>query len=88
LSEDRVRDAQQAEYILTHPLTVAAFRDIENTLNEALTAVNEKDVEQMKNLVLMKKLIKRFKLAFETHINTGKIADKELLPKRHLFSLR
>lgn len=82
------RDSQQAEYILTHPLTVAAFQDIERTLNDALTQVNEKDVEQMRNLVLMKKLLKRFKLSFETHINTGKIAEKELLPKRHLFSLR
>ena len=86
--DDKLRDAQQAEYILTHPLTVAAFRDIETALNDALTSVNEKDVEQMKNLVLMKKLLKRFKLSFETHINTGKIAEKELLPARRLFSLR
>lgn len=86
--DDKIRDAQQAEYILTHPLTVAAFRDIETALNDALTSVNEKDVEQMKNLVLMKKLLRRFRLSFETHINTGKIADKELLPKKSLFSLR
>lgn len=85
---DKERDAQQAEYILTHPLTVQALKDIEASLNEALTQVSEKDVEGMKNLVLMKKLLKRFKLAFETHINTGKIAEKELLPKRSLFSLR
>lgn len=85
---DIQRDAQQAEYILTHHLTVAAFQDIETALNDALTSVNEKDVEQMKNLVLMKKLLKRFKLAFETHINTGKLVEKELLPARRLFSLR
>lgn len=85
---DKERDAQQAQFILTHHLTVQAFADIEKSLNEALTQVSEKDVEGMRNLVLMKKLLKRFKLAFESHINTGKIADKELLPKRHLFSLR
>lgn len=81
------RDAQQAEYILTHPLTVQAFKDMESSLNEALTQVSEKDVEGMRNLVLMKKLLKRFKLAFETHINTGKI-EQDLVPKKSLFSLR
>lgn len=84
---DKERDAQQAQFILTHPLTVHAFADIEKSLNEALTQVSEKDVEGMRNLVLMKKLLKRFKLAFESHINTGKI-EQELVPKRSLFSIR
>lgn len=86
MTDDQARDAQQAEYILTHPLTVRAFADIEKSLNEALTQVNEKDIEGMKNLVLMKKLLRRFRGAFETHINTGKIAD--VVPKRSLFSIR
>lgn len=86
MSDDKVRDAQQAEYILTHPLTVQAFKDIEQSLNDALTQVSEKDVEGMRNLVLMKKLLKRFKLAFESHITTGKL--EELVPKKSLFSLR
>ncbi len=84
---EKERDAQQAEYILTHPLTVQAFKDIEASLNDALTQVSEKDVEGMKNLVLMKKLLKRFKLAFETHINTGKI-EQDLVPKKGFFSIR
>lgn len=88
MSDDKIRDAQQAEYILTHHLTVQAFADIEKSLNDALTNVNEKDMDQIKNLVLMKKLLRRFRLAFETHITTGKLAEKELLPRRSLFSVR
>lgn len=87
MSNASERDAQQAQFILTHPLTVQALADIEKSLNEALTQVSEKDVEGMRNLVLMKKLLKRFKLAFETHINTGKI-EQELVPKKGFFSLR
>lgn len=83
---DKERDAQQAEYILTHPLTAQAFADIEKSLNDALTNVNEKDAEGIRNLVLMKKLLKRFRLAFETHITTGKIAERDLLPKRGFFN--
>ena len=76
--EKEVRDAGQAEYILSHPLVVKAFADLDSALNNALTDAPERDLEGMKNLVMMKKLLKKFKLIFESHINTGKLASKQI----------
>lgn len=78
-------DRSQAEYILTHPLVVKAFADIEKNLNDALADVSERDTEGMKNLILTKKCLKRFKAALETHINTGKIQDHAFQEKRPLL---
>ena len=76
--EKEVRDAGQAEYILTHPLVVKAFSDLEMALNNALTDAPERDIEGLKNLVMMKKILRRFKQIFESHINTGKLASKQI----------
>lgn len=83
--EERIRNAEQASYIVTHPLVKAAFADIERALNDALTDAPEKDMEGIKNIVLTKKCLKRFKAAFEAHINSGKIAERELLQKKPLL---
>ena len=76
--EKEVRDGQQASYILTHPLVVSAFESLESALNNALTEAPERDIEGLKNLVLMKKCLKRFKGIFESHINTGKLASRQI----------
>ena len=83
--DERIRKAEESRYIVTHPLVVSAFRDIEAALNDALTNAPEKDMEGIKNLVLTKKCLKRFKAAFEKHIETGKIAAKELEAKRPIL---
>ena len=84
-SEDKVRNGQQAQFIITHPLVVEAFEAIDKALNDALTNAPEKDLEGLKNLVLTKKCLKRFRHAFERHIETGKIAAKDLEAKKPLL---
>lgn len=83
--EERIKVANEANYILTHPLVRKAFEDIETTLNNALTDAPEKDLEGIKNLVLTKKCLKRFKAAFQRHIETGKIAERELVQRKPLL---
>ena len=57
---------------------VKAFEDIDSALNAALTDCPERDIDGMKNLVLMKKLARRFKAIFESHVNTGVLASQQI----------
>jgi len=73
LHTDPILRAQEAERIYTSPLTVEAFRLMEEAIVEGWKNAPMRDKEGMEELKRMHKTLESFKAHFHQAINTGKI---------------
>ena len=77
-----VQRAENAQRILDDPLVVEAFEKMESTLDELWKGSHPSDDEGRKRIYLSYRLLRNFKREFKNAINTGKIAQEELIRTR------
>lgn len=78
---------EQAEQLKANPVFAAAFDDTRKAVMEAWATLDPAEKERAAELLLMVKCLDRVKRCIEEHVNTGKIASKEIEGrKKRLFS--
>jgi hypothetical protein len=86
--EKAVRDGDEAARILNSPMFAAAFSDTRAAMLEAWAKLDNSNGEQAKDLHRMVKCLDRVRRCLEVHIDTGKIAAKEIEGRKRLFEFR
>lgn len=86
--EKAVRDGDEAARILNSPMFAAAFTDTRAAMLEAWAKLDNADNDKAKDLHRMVKCLDRVRRCLEVHIDTGKLAHKEIEGRRKLFDLR
>ncbi len=75
-TETEIIEGQQAQYILDHPLTVRAFSQIEKEIVEQWAECPLRDREGQHELLLMLKVMRKFKIIFQTYVDAGMVAEE------------
>jgi len=76
---------EQAQQLLANPIFEAAFTDTRKAILETWAAVETSDTERAYDLHRMLKCLDRVKRCINTHIDTGKLAEKEIAARKRLF---
>ena len=77
-TETEVHNAEQAGFILSHPLWVGAFQGIEKDIFEQIALTNMHDTGSQQELIRSLKNLRRVKAALELHIERGIVARERL----------
>ena len=80
--ESAVVRGEEAERLVNSPLFIQAFEDTRKGIQEAWAKTNTKDKDTQQELHLMVKLIDRLQACLTEHIETGKIAQREIEGRR------
>lgn len=84
--EANVARGVEAERLVNSPLYIQAFEDTRRGIQEAWAKANTKDKDTQQELHLMVKLIDRLQNCLTEHIETGKLAQREIEGrKKRLF---
>lgn len=84
--EAAVLRAEEAQRLVDSPLFIEAFADTRRGIQESWAATNTKDKDTLQELHLMVKLIDRLQNCLTTHIETGKLSQREIEGrKKRLF---
>lgn len=86
--EAAVARAEEAQRLVSSPLYLQAFEDTRKGIQEAWASTNTKDKDTQQELHLMVKLIDRLQACLTTHIETGKLAQREIEGRSKLFGRR
>lgn len=76
--EDPLHNADQAYFLLTHPLNVKFWADIEQRVVKEFTDCPARDDRGRLELQNMLKVVRRMQAYYQEHIDTGKIARAKL----------
>jgi hypothetical protein len=79
--------AEEARQLLQNPMFERAFADTRAACLEALVASKRADTEGFRDIHRMIECLDRVKRCIAKHIDTGKLAQREI-EGRKLFSLR
>ncbi len=77
-TEDDLHNADQAQFLLTHPLNVAFWADAEARIVAEFAQCPRRDDRGRLELQNMLDVVRKMKAYYQEHINTGKIARKRL----------
>lgn len=81
--------AAQAEQLQANPLYAQAFDDTRAAILETWAGMPTSDSESAKDLHRMIKCLERVKRCLDVHIDTGKIAEREIRGReKRLFQFR
>lgn len=86
-SERITRDADEAARLLNSPMWIAAWEETRQAVFAAWEQLPSSDRTQSDELHRTLKNLARIKRVLETHIQTGKLAEKELRAKSGLGSI-
>ena len=86
--EKAVRDGDEAARVLNSPMFAAAFADTRAAMLEAWAKLDNAGSDQAKDLHRMVKCLDRVRRCLEVHIDTGKLAQKEIEGRKRIFDLR
>ena len=78
VSEEALRRAEQAQYILEHPLVIAAFADLEADFVTAWRGSPVLDREAREEAYRMLRVLDAVRRAFMVHVDTGKVVRDNL----------
>lgn len=76
--EEHIRRAEEARLLLSNPLVVAAFQDMEREITRQIVACSLEKPEVERRLVDSLRILDQFKRIFSAHIETGKLAQFNL----------
>lgn len=80
--------SEDAQRLIDNPMFVQAFEDTRKALLEAWASLDSPESEHSKDLHRMVKCLDKVKRCLETHIQTGKLAQKEIDGRRKLFDFK
>lgn len=83
-----VHRAEEARQLIDNPMFAQAFDDTRKALLETWAALESTDTERAKDLHRMVKCLATVKRCIEKHIESGKLAEKELEGRKRLFDFR
>lgn len=76
--EAAILNGEEAARLKANPLFERAFDDTRKGIMEAWATLDPGEKDRQAELLLMVKCLDRVKRCIETHIDTGKLANKEL----------
>ena len=76
--EQELSRAVSSEQILNNPLVIEAFQDIEKDVVDRIAICDVKDSAYREKLCLLLSSLRMFKSVFESHVQTGKMAEMTL----------
>ncbi len=76
--ELRVIRGEQAQALKNNPMFEQAFADTRKGVLETWAALSTSDSEEAKDLHRMLKMLDRVRKCIESHVDTGKLAQKEI----------
>ena len=85
--QDEIRRGREAERLMSDPMIVEAFADIEGGILSRLRTVDVGAKDAQRDLIVTLQLLGNLKRILQTHIQTGELAEltkKESLVKRTL----
>lgn len=81
--------AAQAEQLQTNPLYSQAFEETRTAILETWAGLPVSDTDNARDLHRMLKCLERVKRCLDVHIDTGKIAEREIKGReKRLFQFR
>ena len=78
MTEDEIRRAEQARYLLDHDLMKAAFAEVGDEIARQWRESPARDTEGRERLYLMLRLLDRVRDTLQGHVETGKVARARL----------
>lgn len=86
--ERAVVNAEEARQLLANPMLGKAFEDTRRGIMEAWSQMQTSDKEAAYDLHRMIKALDRVKKCLQTHVETGKLATKEIEGRSRLLPFR
>ena len=81
--------AEQAKQLQANPLFAQAFDETKQAIMQTWASLPTSDTDNARDLHRMLKCLDRVKHCIQVHIDTGKIADKEIQGReKRLFSFK
>jgi len=77
-----VARSQDAQALLENPLLIEAFDAIEKEIDKEWKQSKANDADAREKLYLMNRLLAKLKGQIQTHVQTGRLAQKQLIDLR------
>ena len=86
--EANVARGEEAERLLNSSLFAEALADTRKGIQEAWSKTDTREEKALQELHLMVKLVDRLQNCLTTHIETGKLSQREIEGRKKLFGRR
>ena len=86
--ETQVQRAEEAQRLLTSVMFAKAFDDTRAGILSTWADLPTSDTDNARDLHRMLKCLERVRRCIEVHVETGKLAAKELDSRKRLFGMR